>query len=49
MIKMEKRLKTRRTTASVHVVFSRKSAVLRTPIYWFDDEKLEANPPPFEF
>ena len=35
--------------ASPHVVFSRKSVVLRTPIIWFDDENPEASPPPFEF
>ena len=35
--------------ASVHVAFSRKSAVLRTPIIWFDAAKLAANPPPLEF
>ena len=35
--------------AKVHVAFSRKSAVLRTPMIWLDDEKLAAKPPPFEF
>jgi hypothetical protein len=35
--------------ASVHVAFSRKSAVLRTPIIWLEAEKLAAKPPPLEF
>jgi hypothetical protein len=49
MIRMEKRLSTSRITASVQVVFSRKSAVFLTPINWLEDWKLEARPPPFEF
>jgi hypothetical protein len=49
MMKKEKRLSTNKMIASVQVDFSRKSAVLRTPINWLDPEKLEANPPPFEF
>ena len=40
---------TSRAPASVHVAFSRKSVVLRTPINWLDDEKFEAKPPPLEF
>ena len=35
--------------AKLHVAFSRKSAVLRTPIIWFEAEKLAARPPPLEF
>lgn len=35
--------------ASVQVAFSRKSAVLRTPITWLEEEKEDANPPPLEF
>jgi hypothetical protein len=35
--------------ANVHVAFSRKSAVLRTPMIWLDAEKLAAKPPPLEF
>ena len=34
--------------ASPHVAFSRKSVVLRTPIIWFEEAKLDARPPPFD-
>ncbi|CQB89234.1 Uncharacterised protein [Chlamydia trachomatis] len=34
--------------ANPHVVFSITSVVFRTPIMAFDEEKLEANPPPFD-
>ena len=35
--------------ANVHVAFSRKSAVFRTPMIWLDAEKFAAKPPPLEF
>jgi len=35
--------------ASVHVAFSRKSVVLRTPSTWLEEEKPDARPPPLEF
>ena len=35
--------------AKLHVAFSMKSVVLRTPIIWLDEAKLDAKPPPFEF
>ena len=31
-----------------HVAFSRKSVVLRTPMIWLDEAKLDARPPPFD-
>jgi len=37
------------TDTNVQVAFSKKSVVLRTPIIWFELEKLDARPPPFEF
>jgi len=43
------RQRTTKTEASVHVAFSKKSVVLRTPITWLLAEKVEDNPPPFEF
>jgi hypothetical protein len=43
------RQRTTNTDASVQVAFSRKSVVLRTPITWLLDAKVEDNPPPFEF
>jgi hypothetical protein len=46
---VETKLNANNAMANVHVVFSKKSAVLRTPITWFDEEKEDANPPPFEF
>ena len=48
-IKTENKDKAKSAIAKVHVDFSRKSAVLRTPIIWLEDEKFEAKPPPFEF
>jgi hypothetical protein len=45
----EKRLNAKRLIASTQVAFSRKSAVLRTPITWLDEENEEASPPPLEF
>lgn len=44
----EMTLKTTMAIASPHVAFSRKSVVFLTPMIWFDDEKLEAKPPPFD-
>ena len=35
--------------ASPHVSFSIKSVVLRTPMIWLEDAKLEERPPPLEF
>ncbi len=35
--------------ARVHVAFSRKSAVWRTPKVWLPEAKFAASPPPFEF
>jgi hypothetical protein len=43
------RQRTTKTEARVHVAFSKKSVVLRTPITWLLAEKVEDNPPPFEF
>lgn len=43
------RVSTSKLMAKVHVAFSRKSAVLRTPITWFEEAKFDAKPPPFEF
>jgi hypothetical protein len=43
------RQRTTNADASVQVAFSRKSVVLRTPITWLLDAKVEDNPPPFEF
>ena len=40
---------TNKDAANVQVAFSKKSAVLRTPITWLDEENEEANPPPLEF
>lgn len=37
------------TPASVHVAFSMKSLVRRTPIIWFEPAKAELRPPPFDF
>ena len=42
-------LNTQITIASVHVAFSTKLLVLRTPIIWLELAKLEAKPPPFDF
>lgn len=42
-------LNTTMNAARLHVAFSRKSVVLRTPIIWFDDAKPDARPPPLEF
>lgn len=41
-------LSTTIAAASPHVAFSTKSVVLRTPMMAFEDEKLEAKPPPFD-
>ena len=41
-------LKITRRAASVHVVFSITSVVLRTPIIWLDEAKSEARPPPLD-
>ena len=49
MANMENKLSTKVAIANPQVVFSRKSAVFRTPMIWLDDEKFEASPPPFEF
>jgi len=46
---IDARLKTSRIIASDQVDFSRKSAVLLTPINWLEDEKFEASPPPLGF
>lgn len=45
----DKMLRTQITTANVHVAFSTKLFVLRTPIIWLELAKLEAKPPPFDF
>lgn len=45
----DKMLRTQITTANVHVAFSTKLFVLRTPIIWLELAKLEARPPPFDF
>ena len=41
-------LSTTIAAASPHVAFSTKSVVLRTPMMAFEDEKLDARPPPFD-
>jgi hypothetical protein len=43
------KLKTTKAIANVHVAFSRKSVVLRTPITWLLEANVELNPPPLEF
>lgn len=35
--------------ASVHVAFSMKSLVRRTPMIWFEPAKDDERPPPFDF
>ena len=42
-------LNTTTVPANVHVAFSKKLVVLRTPIIWLEEENPEAKPPPFEF
>lgn len=46
--KVEATLKMTNNAANVHVDFSMKSVVLRTPIIAFEAEKPEAKPPPFD-
>lgn len=46
--KVEATLKMTNNAAKVHVDFSIKSVVLRTPIIAFEAEKPEAKPPPFD-
>ena len=41
-------LNTTRQAASVQVAFSTTSVVLRTPIIWLEEAKLEASPPPLD-
>lgn len=41
-------LNTTKAMARAHVVFSTTSVVFLTPMIWFEDEKLEARPPPFD-
>lgn len=45
----EAMLSTQITMARVHVAFSTKLLVLRTPMIWFELAKLEAKPPPLDF
>jgi len=49
MVMVARKLSTTSAMANVHVAFSRKSAVRRTPIIWFDPAKFDANPPPLGF
>ena len=44
----ETMLSTTIATAKPQVAFSRKSVVLRTPMIWLDEAKLDARPPPFD-
>lgn len=44
----ETMLSTTMAIAKPHVAFSRKSVVLRTPMIWFEEAKLDARPPPFD-
>ena len=44
----ERMLNTTMNAANPQVAFSRKSVVLRTPIIWFEEAKLDARPPPFD-
>lgn len=41
-------LNTTKAMAKAHVVFSTTSVVFLTPMIWFEDEKLEAKPPPLD-
>ncbi len=49
MTRMEIRLSASKEIARYQVAFSRKSAVLRTPMIWPVEPKLAARPPPLEF
>lgn len=44
----ERTLSTTIAAARPQVAFSRKSVVLRTPMIWFEEAKLDARPPPLD-